>query len=111
MSVECARGTCRCLPISILLIVTGYLFYATFVRIHLSIPTAVEKTLALSGAATPKPFSSLSLDQAQCRAAFPALTKDIEDTVHLGPFNLSPVRGSVGPVQARIRDDRVSSLV
>lgn len=48
-------------------------------------------------------LSNLSLGEEQCKAAFPGLTKEIEDTVAQGPFTLKQT-GDSGPLQGRIKD-------
>ena len=54
--------------------------------------------------------NSLNLTVAQCSAAFPNLTADIDRTVGLGPFTLTQATGNMGPLQARIKDGQVSRL-
>jgi hypothetical protein len=49
---------------------------------------------------------NLSLDEEQCKAAFPELTKEIDDAVAEGPFTLKQT-GDGGPVQGRIKDGQV----
>lgn len=55
---------------------------------------------------TPELLSNLSLDEAQCNAAFPGLTKEVDDMVAKGPFILKQT-GDSGPLQARIKDNQV----
>jgi len=51
---------------------------------------------------------SLSLNEQQCRAAFPGLTKEIDDAVARGPFILEKKPDDYqGLVQARIKDGKV----
>jgi len=51
---------------------------------------------------------SLFLTEHQCRAAFPGLTKEIDDAVARGPFILEKQPDDYqGLVQARIRDGKV----
>lgn len=52
-------------------------------------------------------FGSLFLTQAQCDAAFPGLTYDIEERVRNGPFLLERKDGYMGQVQGRIKDGKV----
>ena len=51
-------------------------------------------------------FSSLTWREEQCKAAFPGLTKDIDDMMALGPFTLKQAR-NMGPLQAQIQDGQV----
>jgi len=53
-------------------------------------------------------LNSLGLDEDQCHAAFPGLTRDINRTVELGPFALKQAR-NFGPLQARLKDGQVRS--
>jgi hypothetical protein len=55
---------------------------------------------------TPDILRSLRLTDQQCVAAFPGLTKDIDDMVALGPFTLTS-SGDLGPLLARIKDNQV----
>lgn len=53
-------------------------------------------------------LQSLSLTEDQCRAAFPGLTKEIDDAVARGPFPLKRQPGHyTGLVQGRIKDGKV----
>jgi len=52
-------------------------------------------------------LDSLGLDEDQCDAAFPGLTKDINDTVALGPFALKQAR-NFGPLQAKLKNGKAS---
>jgi hypothetical protein len=49
---------------------------------------------------------NLGLDEKQCNAAFPGLTKEIDDSVAQGPFTLKQI-GESGPLQGRIRDGKL----
>ncbi len=49
---------------------------------------------------------SLSLTEAQCRAAFPDLSKPIDDQIGRGPFELQPA-ADLGPLLARVRDGQL----
>lgn len=49
---------------------------------------------------------NLSLDEEQCSAAFPGLTKEIDDSVAQGPFPLKQT-GDSGPLQGRIKDGKL----
>ncbi len=51
---------------------------------------------------------SLNLDENECSAAFPGLTKDIDDSVAGGPFTLRQAK-DMGPLQARIKNGQVRS--
>lgn len=55
-------------------------------------------------------FETLNLDEAQCNATFPGLMADIDSEVARGPFTLKQTTGTMGPLQARIEDGRVSFL-
>lgn len=61
----------------------------------LSTPTLSDKLLR-----------NLSLDKDQCDAAFPGLTKEIDDAVAEGPFILKQT-GDSGPLQGRIKDGQL----
>ncbi len=52
-------------------------------------------------------LQDLFLDESQCEATFPGLTKDIHDTLSEGPFKVKQT-GNLGPLQGRIKDGRVS---
>lgn len=53
-------------------------------------------------------LQSLSLTEDQCRAAFPGLTKEIDDAVARGPFPLKRQPDHrTGLVQGRIKDGKV----
>ncbi|OAA63698.1 Lipopolysaccharide-modifying protein [Niveomyces insectorum RCEF 264] len=54
-------------------------------------------------------FQSLSMTEAQCRTAFPGLTKPIDDQVAQGPFALPPAT-DLGPLLARVRNGRLVVL-
>jgi hypothetical protein len=58
----------------------------------------------------PEILSNLSLDEAQCNAYFPGLTKEIDDVVAEGPFQVKQT-GDLGPLQGRIKDGRVRVLL
>lgn len=51
-------------------------------------------------------LNNLSLDEEQCNAYFPGLTKQIEDVVAQGPFEVKQT-GDSGPLQGRIKDGQV----
>ncbi|OIW29052.1 hypothetical protein CONLIGDRAFT_645192 [Coniochaeta ligniaria NRRL 30616] len=65
-------------------------------------PAATTKPWTLS----PDLLRNLSLDVEQCNAAFPGLTKEIDDAVAQGPFTLKQT-GDSGPLQGRIKDGQV----
>lgn len=53
-------------------------------------------------------LESLSLTNAQCKNMLPGLTKEIEDAVARGPFDLGKqMADTTGLVQGRIRDGKV----
>ncbi len=52
-------------------------------------------------------LNSLDLDEEQCRATFPSLTKGIDDLVALGPFTLKQAI-DMGPLQARLKNGEAS---
>jgi hypothetical protein len=53
-------------------------------------------------------LESLTLTEEQCRATFPGLTKEIDDAVARGPFDLKREPDhSTGLVQGRIKDGKV----
>lgn len=62
------------------------------------------------GAPPAELLSNRSLDEAQCRAAFPGLTREIDDAVAEGPFVVKQT-GDLGPLQGRIKDGQVSAFV
>jgi hypothetical protein len=51
-------------------------------------------------------WDNLSLTEAQCAAAFPGLTKEVDEAVSRGTFSLKRT-GSRGPLKGRIRDGKV----
>lgn len=51
-------------------------------------------------------LNNLSLDEDQCNAAFPGLTKEIDDVVAEGPFLVKQTSG-LGPLQGRIQNGQV----
>jgi hypothetical protein len=54
-------------------------------------------------------LNNLSLDEEQCNAYFPGLTKEIDDVVAEGPFVVKQT-GDMGPLQGRIKNGQVRSL-
>jgi hypothetical protein len=54
----------------------------------------------------PEILRNLSLDEEQCNAHFPGLTKEIDDVVAQGPFPVKQT-GKMGPLQGRIKDGKV----
>jgi hypothetical protein len=56
----------------------------------------------------PEILSNLSLDEGQCNAYFPGLTKEIDDVVAQGPFPVQQT-GNLGPLQGRIKDGQVGA--
>ncbi|KAB5554883.1 glycosyl transferase family 90-domain-containing protein [Coniochaeta sp. 2T2.1] len=65
-------------------------------------PLATRKPWTLP----PELLNNLSLDEEHCNAAFPGLTKEIDDAVAQGPFTLKQ-KGDSGPVQGRIKDGQL----
>ncbi|KAK4239931.1 lactation elevated protein 1 [Achaetomium macrosporum] len=53
-----------------------------------------------------KILNNLSLDEEQCNAYFPGLTKEIDDAVAQGPFQVKQT-GDLGPLQGRIKDGQI----
>jgi predicted ester cyclase len=51
-------------------------------------------------------LNNLSLDEEQCNAYFPGLTKEIDDVVAEGPFVVKQT-GDMGPLQGRIKNGQV----
>ncbi|KAK4447881.1 glycosyl transferase family 90-domain-containing protein [Podospora aff. communis PSN243] len=68
--------------------------------------SALRKT---STKLTPELLNNLSLGEDECKAAFPGLTKEIDDTVAKGPFIIKP-SGELGPLQGRIADGQLYIL-
>ena len=54
----------------------------------------------------PELLNNLSLGEDECNAAFPGLTKEIDDVVAEGPFQVKQT-GDLGPLQGRIQDGQV----
>lgn len=54
-------------------------------------------------------LNNLSLDGETCRATFPGLMKEIDDTVAKGPFKVKR-SSDLGPMQVRIREGRIYVL-
>src|SRR5271168_2743428 len=53
-------------------------------------------------------LESLSLTDAQCKAMFPGLTKEIDDAVSRGPFDLKKQKDNyAGLVQGRVKDGKL----
>ncbi|KAK0701475.1 glycosyl transferase family 90-domain-containing protein [Apiosordaria backusii] len=55
----------------------------------------------------PELLNNLSLDEDQCNAAFPGLTKEIDDAVAQGPFTMKRYSNNQGPLQGRIKDGQI----
>ena len=51
-------------------------------------------------------LNNLTLTEEECRATFPGLMREIDDTVALGPFDVKDT-GEFGPLQGRIKDGKV----
>lgn len=58
----------------------------------------------------PSLLSNLSLTSAQCAAAFPGLTRPIDDAVSQGAFTLDPGAAAAAPVLGRIRAGQLRVL-
>ncbi|KAI0012561.1 hypothetical protein F4779DRAFT_633365 [Xylariaceae sp. FL0662B] len=58
----------------------------------------------------PPPLNNRFLTEAQCAAAFPGLTKEIDDAVAQGPFTLERNPHGLGPSILRIKDGKLSIL-
>jgi hypothetical protein len=57
-----------------------------------------------------EPFERLDMTTKECTAVFPGLTKEIEDAVSIGPFELTRKPNyTTGMVQGRIEDGKVRS--
>ncbi|KAL2263798.1 hypothetical protein VTK26DRAFT_5090 [Humicola hyalothermophila] len=54
----------------------------------------------------PELLNNLSLDEDECNIAFPGLTKEIDDAVAEGPFQVKQT-GKLGPLQGRIKDGQI----
>ncbi|KAK3402003.1 hypothetical protein B0T20DRAFT_403164 [Sordaria brevicollis] len=54
-------------------------------------------------------LNNLSLDAETCRATFPGLMKEVDDTVAKGPFKVKR-SSDLGPMQVRIKEGRVYVL-
>ncbi|KAH6617307.1 glycosyl transferase family 90-domain-containing protein [Chaetomium tenue] len=54
----------------------------------------------------PEVLNNLSLDEGQCNAYFPGLTKEIDEVVAEGPFPVKQT-GDMGPLQGRIKDGQI----
>ncbi|KAH6842529.1 glycosyl transferase family 90-domain-containing protein [Chaetomium sp. MPI-CAGE-AT-0009] len=54
----------------------------------------------------PEILNNLSLDEHQCNAYFPGLTKEIDDVVAEGPFQVKQT-GDMGPLQGRIKNGQI----
>lgn len=51
-------------------------------------------------------YQFLNLNEDECKATFPDLTKDLDATLAQGPFTLKQAHGK-GPLQARVKDNQV----
>lgn len=78
------------------------LFFVSRTPTHAGRAAVTRKPWTLS----PDLLRNLSLDAEQCNAAFPGLTKEIDDAVAQGPFALKQT-GDSGPLQGRIKDGQV----
>ncbi|CAJ2502349.1 Uu.00g097430.m01.CDS01 [Anthostomella pinea] len=61
-------------------------------------------------ALSPELLNNRFLTEAQCRASFPGLLKEIDDVVAKGPFTLERKSEGLGPLIARIRHGKLSIL-
>ncbi|KAK3305338.1 glycosyl transferase family 90-domain-containing protein [Chaetomium strumarium] len=70
----------------------------------------VTRTPSSRGPSTKRPpreiLNNLSLDEEQCNAYFPGLTKEIDDAVAQGPFQVKQT-GDLGPLQGRIKEGQI----
>ncbi|KAL2198217.1 glycosyl transferase family 90-domain-containing protein [Corynascus similis CBS 632.67] len=70
--------------------------------------SATRAAASSSSSKSPPPeiLNNLSLDEAQCNAYFPGLTKEIDDAVAEGPFQVKQT-SHMGPLQGRIKDGQI----
>ncbi|KAK4172797.1 glycosyl transferase family 90-domain-containing protein [Triangularia setosa] len=95
----------------ITLIVGGFLVFYCFVFLwrtpsSSSKPSPPKQQLS-QRPLPPELLNNLSLDEDQCDAAFPGLTKEIDDAVAEGPFNMKKYSNNQGPLQGRIKDGQI----
>lgn len=81
-------------------------FCLTFYVCLFAARTPISSSSRLRPTLTPELLNNLSLNEDQCNAAFPRLTKEIENTVAHGPFVVKQL-GDTGPLQGRIKNGKV----
>ncbi|KAI1361980.1 glycosyl transferase family 90-domain-containing protein [Xylaria arbuscula] len=64
---------------------------------------SAPKQSALANVPPQTLYQFLNLNQEECKATFPDLTKDLDATLAQGPFTLKQAHGK-GPLQARVKD-------
>ncbi|AEO59270.1 hypothetical protein MYCTH_2307437 [Thermothelomyces thermophilus ATCC 42464] len=74
-----------------------------------NIPGSATRASSRKKPLPPEILNNLSLDEAQCNAYFPGLTKEIDDAVAEGPFQVKQM-GDMGPLQGRIKDGQISII-
>ncbi|CAK7231414.1 hypothetical protein SCUCBS95973_007908 [Sporothrix curviconia] len=80
---------CRQLTVSFTAGILLLIIYLTYRRPVPGKPSFYRAPLPKTGSSSrTRHFDNLHLDDAQCKAAFPGLTKDIDDMVAMGPFPL-----------------------
>ncbi|CAP61700.1 uncharacterized protein PODANS_4_2690 [Podospora anserina S mat+] len=72
-----------------------------------SLKPALSKQQLSQRPPPPELLNNLSLDEDQCNAAFPGLTKEIDDAVAEGPFTMKRYSNNQGPLQGRIKDGQI----
>ncbi|KAK4195914.1 glycosyl transferase family 90-domain-containing protein [Triangularia verruculosa] len=96
----------------ITLIVGGFLVFYCFVFLWTTPPSPSVKPSPSKQQLSQRPLppeilNNLSLDEDQCNAAFPGLTKEIDDAVAEGPFTMKRYSNNQGPLQGRIKDGQI----
>ncbi|KAK0666355.1 glycosyl transferase family 90-domain-containing protein [Cercophora samala] len=95
----------------ITLIVGGLLVFYCFVFLWRTPSSASKPSLSKQQLSQrplpPELLNNLSLDEDQCNAAFPGLTKEIDDAVAQGPFTMKRYSNNQGPLQGRIKDGQI----
>ncbi|KAI1100957.1 hypothetical protein F4804DRAFT_317488 [Jackrogersella minutella] len=82
----------------------------TFPHTHPHSPPNSKSSPAWMNKPPPSLLNNRFLTTSECAAAFPGLTKEIDDVVAKGPFTLSRRPHDLGPLVARIRDGRLYIL-
>lgn len=106
------QGQCRQLMV---IAVAGFillLFYHLYGKVtidNVRLHKVAAKVPFPGGSPDHRLFDNLHLDEKQCRAAFPNLTKDIDDMVALGTFRVTPkpADSDSGPLQVRLQNGRL----